>query len=256
MNPLASLGPEEILTHPIPSPNHDSLPKLATATGRGAWYVPHSYYTGNPRMIASEETDPKQAWALRSWKYELSYNRFKGGMILDSFVLGDAFDRSLRGFQDFAGGGSFVDGKLGPGTARRLLASIIGTAELTEYLEPHLLYRLVSLESGFDLGAEGYVDPRDTGPVQANLALSGLNVNQAIRPHFVLPWAARHLRSARDTFQDREAAIASWNCGLGGARWWVDNGKPTSGGPTWFPNLAERATRYVQLIDAQPVSTS
>lgn len=189
-------------------------------------------------------------WALRSWKYELLYNGFRGEIVLDSPVLGDAADRQIRAFQAHAG--LREDGVIGPATGRALLTRRgIDTARDFGASSGDVL-GILAHESSFDIGAIGVEDNGDRGVTQAHCFPEGPSLSQAIRPAPALRRLASHLTEMRLEY-DADTAVVSWNVGSGAAGWWHDQGKPTSGSPSWWPysDLGARCTAYLTAVRSQ-----
>jgi hypothetical protein len=219
-------------------------------THKGAWFLPGFYRTA-PALVGTngeslESDSDNLGWACFSWKYELVYNGFRGKMLLDTMTLGDAAGTQIAAFQ--ASKGLKADRAIGPRTGKALLEKRIRDNEAAYKLTSGDLFRVVAQESGFDLGAIGWVDQLDRGCTQKHIYAGGsVTLSQAIRPAFAMPRLASQLQRVGEAL-DREAALASWNCGEGGAEWWFRNGKPSTGGPTWFPGLGERATAYLAAL--------
>lgn len=187
-------------------------------------------------------------WTLRSWKYELAYNGYHGAMILDTPATGEAFATEVRAFQHDSGIG--VDGVIGPVTGAKLLHKRIGRVAAQYAVPPEDVYGIVRHESAYDLGAIGYADHDDRGATQKHIFASGsVNLSQAIRPALAIPRLAAQLQRLGKEW-DSEAAVVSWNIGEGGAEWWFEAGKPTTGSPSWWTSgdLAARATAYLAAV--------
>lgn len=219
---------------------------------KGAWFL--GGYTGNPPMRGTNGTSLNVAsdnlgWALVGWKHELAYNGFIGGAVLDTPVLGDAAYKQIMAFQK--ANGIVADGDIGPRTGKALLRKRIFAAQAKEVIPDNLLCKLVAQESGFDIGAIGYVDTRDRGPVQMHLGYVGsVSLDKAIRPEISIPFCAATLRSRADYYKDWDVAVASWNVGFAGGDYWKKSGKLASGGrpDLGLDNLYERATAYVTAV--------
>lgn len=222
-----------------------------TITKRGAWWVDGGSYRKGLEGTLGEDVDVQSdtlGWALRSLKYELAYNGFAGGMILDSPLLGDAADKSIRAFQTARQ--LVVDGKAGQRTLARLLEKRCKAAEGKYLLEPDICLRIVGHESSFDIGAIGSVDYLDRGCTQKHIFAGGsVNLSQATRPALAIPRLAAQLARLRDLF-DLDTAVASWNVGEGGAEWWHDAGKPAHGSPSWWTagDLSARIVAYLEAV--------
>lgn len=222
----------------------------ATTANVGAWFL-GGYRHGMMGTLGESLSLAAQdnlGWALRSWKYELAYNGYRDRMILDNPVLGDAAVRQVVEFQ--RSHGLAADGVIGPRTGRELLQRRIATASASYGVSSRDVDGIVRHESGYDLGAIGYVDHDDRGATQKHIYAGGsVNLSQAIRPALAIPRLASQLqRVAREW--DEDTAVASWNVGEGGAEWWYTAGKPDSGSPPWWTSgdLAARATAYVAAV--------
>jgi putative peptidoglycan binding protein len=228
---------------------------------RGAWLKGHYQRGLSGTLGESMDSDSDNlGWTLRSWKYELDYNGFRGRMVLDEPSFGDAMDHEVRAFQDKQG--LIVDGILGPATGRALLQQRTFSVVANMWRPPGLLDQclrdtrgIIQHESAYDVGAIGYVDSGDRGCTQVHVYTSSgpsINLSQAIRPALAIPrLVAQLVRLTHD--YDADAAVVSWNCGEGGAQWWYENGKPTTGSPSWWPGpepLGQRATEYLAAVRA------
>lgn len=190
-------------------------------------------------------------WTLRSWKYELLYNGFRGSMVLDSPVFGEAADLMIRAFQAHEGLLQ-VDGVIGPATGRALLWRRMNDTSHDFGVPLGDIVGIVGHESSFDIGAIGERDNSDRGPTQSHCYPSGPSLSQGIRPALALRRLASHLTQMRIAYDD-DTAVVSWNVGDGGAGWWHDQGKPSAGSPSWWPyeDLGARCTSYLAAVRAQ-----
>lgn len=215
----------------------------------GAWFVVYRKGLAGTLGESLDLADRDNlGWALRSWKYELDYNGYRGAMVLDTAALGDAASAEIRAFQDEHG--LAADGIIGPATGRQLLGKRIRGVASGYGVAYAALDGIVAHESGYDLGAIGSVDHGDRGLTQQHIYPTGsITLSQAIRPASALPRLAAQLKRLAWEW-DEDAAIASWNIGEGGAEWWWKQGKPASGSPSWwtFGDLAARATAYVAAV--------
>jgi hypothetical protein len=220
---------------------------------KGAWYF-GGYKIGMAGTLGQDvnmESDTV-GWAIRSWKYELLYNGFRGKMVLDLPSFGDAMRTQVRLFQ--ASVEIADDGVIGRTTAKALLAKRTKDAAVAFKAPVATVRGIIDLESAWDCGAIGYVDPLDRGLVQKHLYPGGgVTLSQAVRPAWSVPYLSAHLaRVAKE--MDDEAAVASWNIGEGGAEWWFEQGKPNSGSPSWWgggTDMSERAWEYIDLVRAR-----
>ncbi len=212
----------------------------------GAWDLP-AYV----KPVAGVADDPL-GMAIIAIKMELIYNGFGAGVAETIPKIGRNADREIRKFQTQQA--ISVDGVVGPQTALRLFRRRCRDLDTKYTMQPNLLSQLKTLESANDPGAVGVSDHDDHGLVQINTRIhTTITVPQAHSPSFALPYAAAALTQFYVVHRDWDAAAASWNCGTGGAADWLGMNKPKTGGPAWFPNLYERATRYVSLLHQQPV---
>jgi Putative peptidoglycan binding domain/Transglycosylase SLT domain len=190
------------------------------------------------------------AYAIVALKYELDYNGLGTGLTLDGTTFGVTMAQQVEAFQ--ASRGLTADGVVGPSTAKRLFAKRMAALEASYGIEPGLICKAVSLESACDPGAVGVVDPADHGLVQINAtAHPEVSLQQAFTPSFALAYYARTVAAVYAKTHDWDCAVAAWNVGGGGADSWCGLHKPSTGGPSWFPDLFSRATEYVALVKEQ-----
>jgi Putative peptidoglycan binding domain len=187
---------------------------------------------------------------VKAVKRELDYNGFNLGMDLSNNAFGIAVKHSAIAFQQ--ANGLTADGVVGPLTAHELFRK--RCALLTSTAGIHgSVFQVASLESAMDPWAYGFVDPDDHGLVQINLRVHPtISLKQALDPAYCLSYCGRALQSVFDVTGDIDVAVASWNVGVGGAKEWLAAGKPATGGTSDFPDLYNRATRYVSLVQTQP----
>lgn len=183
-------------------------------------------------------------------KRELVYNGHQVASP-DTPRIGGSADTAIRQYQ--RDHGLEVDGVVGPHTAHVLWHKRIQAAQGTSHVPDDLACKLIHLESADDPGAIGYVDPQDYGLAQIHMPFHPeITVAMAFDPAFSIPYVARSLAGfAVAHGGDWEAAVASWNVGTAGAASWLGLHKPATGGPSWFPDLFSRATRYVALVQSQ-----
>lgn len=210
----------------------------------GAWTQNyHKGETGSPGSPL--------AYAIVALKYELDFNGYGAGLTLNGTTFGVTMDQQTRAWQEAAG--IAVDGVIGPATARRLFARRFDQIERDLSIPDHLVCKVCSLESAVDPGAVGVSDPHDHGLVQINaLAHPEVTLQEAFFPSFSLAYLGRTLATVYSKLHDWDCAVAAWNVGGGGASDWCAMHKPSTGGPSWFPDLFARATRYVSLVKGQP----
>jgi len=222
---------------------------------RGAWFIGGGTYTPILRGTNGQDLESDSdnlGWACFAWKYALVKNGFRGEMVLDSPVLGDAARTQIKNFQKAHS--LAVDGSIGPHTGERLLRIYFQEAEQNAFEMPAGTYwQIGAQESNFDLGAIGWSDTNDRGPVQTHIyvvnGVPNLTLSQAIRPAYSIPRLGAQISRMRENF-DLDTAVASWNVGEGGAEWWYKAGKPISGSPSWwdeekYGSLAARCWKYI-----------
>lgn len=226
-------------------------------TYKGAWYL-HGYKAPLEGTLGNGLASDSDmlGWAVRSWKYALYKNGYRGAMVLDTPVLGDAARHQIIKFQQAHGLGA--DGIIGPHTGERLLRVYFQEEEHRYHLPVGLCWQIAAQESGFDLGAVGSQDSNDRGVVQLHIYVVGgvpnLTIAQAVRPAYaVARCAAQMARIAAACDGDYDTAVVSWNCGEGGAEWWHAAGKPAEGSPGWwdeakYGSLAARCWRYLHDV--------
>lgn len=191
------------------------------------------------------------AYGLLALKRELAYNGCGQGLVLDIPVFGDAMRARTREWQERMT--IHADGVIGPGTARSLFRKRVHDGELQYRIPYQYICKQISLESAWDPGATGSVDPRDRGLVQINAgAHPEVSDAEAFDPAFAIPWSAKVLRGHYDELRDWDAALAAHNIGLYYARKWLAAGKPASGVLTATgKDMAVIATKYVALITSR-----
>lgn len=229
--------------------------------GSGAWYLPDFYHGFPPQRASDFEGKvarngvPYNAqvigFAMVALKKELAYNGFKGGMVLDNYVLGDAANKQIRAFQAF----KFLDadGQLGPRTAKDLFRKRVKEIQAVKGIPDDLLCKMTGLESGWDPGAIGRVDNNDHGLVQINApSHPDISIEEAIDPQFCLNWAANSMASNYTKLKDWDGVLAAHNLGNYYAGKWVAAGKPASGGTQVARgDVYTLATQYVALVRRQ-----
>lgn len=226
-------------------------------TYKGAWYLPGGGYKAVLRGELGNDLASDAAmlgWACRSWKYALHKQGYTGSMILDAPYFGDAARHQVVLFQQHEGLGA--DGIIGPRTGERLLRAYYQQAEHVEGLPPGTVWQIGAQESNHDLGAIGWADSNDRGPVQTHIyvrnGVPNLTLGQCVRPAYAVPRCAAQVRRMADDWGgDIEVGVASWNAGEGGAAWWASEGKPTDGSPSWwdeakYGSLAVRCWKYIE----------
>jgi hypothetical protein len=198
---------------------------------RGAW----SQFYKSP--MAGHNDD--EGWAILSLKGELAYNGFRGLMNLKTQTFGRGTEQATWRFQHANSDCGKPDGVIGPMTAMVLWRKRKLAVEKRYGIPDNWLAKQITHESANDPAARGYVDPRDRGLSQiSSLHHPEVSDKQAFTASYSMPWHGEMLAQAAKLFYgDWEAAVVSWNLGLGGARTWVLDGKPqTRGGmtsPAW-----------------------
>ena len=212
----------------------------------GAW---SSYYqlgsgTRGTTVPTSPDTAVMEAYAVLGIKTELSYTgNAVSGLNLKTYYFGIGAEHSTKRFQKQAS--LQVDGVVGPHTAKALFLPRSSWVEVHNGIPNQLLSRIISLESGWDPGAIGSLDPLDHGLLQINLHFHpDVSEAQAATPSFSIPWGGKQLAAAYGSFGDWDATVASWNVGYVAARNWLNAGKPADG---------STAATYVKLVKAQQV---
>jgi len=228
-------------------PRHDEFSLNRTiATGNkgplsGAW---SSYYKfGDTAALGTP-----RAYGIIAIKKELIYLGSKRAIDIRLAYFGDAVRNAVKGFQ--SSHGLEADGVVGPATARQLFKTRIFQAELDFGIPDHLSFKQISLESGFDPGATGNVDPKDRGLCQINgTAHPDVTDDKAFDPSFAIPWAVKYLKDGIDALGDIDAGLASYNVGRFYAKKWLEAGKPDSGLYTvGGKDYAAICTNYVNLV--------
>lgn len=127
-----------------------------------------------------------------------------------------------------------VDGVVGPFTCQALFKPLAVSAakSLGDTAHEAMLVQMTCgtlfLESTYDPGAVGVVDPQDLGVGQINgPAHPEISVDQRLNPLSTIPWMVKFIAGNLATMgYSEEDAIASYNLGIGGARSWIKAGRP------------------------------
>lgn len=167
-------------------------------------------------------------------------------------TLGDATANRIGEFQRQAG--LKPDEVIGPTTAKAMFKPRILDIEAEKGIPDNYLGKQTSLESGFDPGATGSVDPRDRGLNQINFGAHPDVVDaEAFDPAFSLNWSGDFLLGNRTRVGgDWDGALAAHNIGWFYAKKWVEAGKPASGLLTSAgKDYAVIATTYIKLLKSR-----
>jgi hypothetical protein len=206
-----------------------------------AWTYKHGWVATTDRQVAG----------LHAVKAGLISSGYGHGVDLSVKAFGDAATRQTREFQK--ANGLYVDGDLGPTTARHLWRHYVNAAEMSFQIPDHWLGKMCTLESNNDPVAEGTVDPEDEGLLQIHRPFHPeLTLAEVWSPAFIVPWAANVLQRSKVSLRYWTAAVASWNIGLTFARQWSAAGFAVKGGPQLGgEDSFARAARYVTLVSEQ-----
>lgn len=246
-------------------------------TGRGAWSV--QGIGGTLEYGADGSTRPGPYYALAigdtpkvgsgGWKaasvneravhgavlaYQRALNRQLGGLPgFDVIVVDGVYGEATRDavfrwqkrqpkFRDIS-----VWGGIGPSTSKWLLMPTLRTWVADE-LEA-VVCGLVTQESGWDVGAVGFVDDDDIGLGQINgPANPDLTERERLRPSVAFPYVQHRVEVGLENFDGNlRDAVASYNLGFGGANSWIKAGRPDMWQPT--PGATPRNVRtYIDFI--------
>lgn len=192
-----------------------------------------------------------RAYGIIALKKELLYLGSTRAIVPTMPSFGDAVRNAVKDFQ--RSHGLTADGVVGPRTARAMFRTRIFQAELDRSVPDHLSFKQIDLESGFDPGATGSVDPKDRGLCQINFtAHPDITDDKAFDPSFAVPWAADYLMDAIEALHDVDAGLAAYNVGRFYAKKWLDAGKPASGLMTvGGKDYAAICTNYVKLVKSR-----
>ena len=237
----------------------DPTPPTAPTNGLGAWYKHQNHYyyqEGDGKLPAVPgDIDVFVNNAVSGIKAALQYAGF-GNLNLNNGYFGKAMKRQVKAFQASAFNldTSQVDGIVGPNTAKKLLEIIAKDVQNHSAIPSNLLIKLISEESNFDPGAQGFATPQDRGANQISLFYHPDVTNaQAMNPVFSIPYGGRLLVSAYSSIKDWDGAIASYNIGMVRATDWVKAGKPLNGMFAGNFDYAAQATMYVSRVKSQSV---
>jgi len=218
--------------------------------GRGAWSSiggtlnydgdrPGPYYilaTGDARQVGSRVVDANSdAVHVAVREYQQALRRRLGVSLADDGVFGPVTSRVVKDFQRLAG--ETADGAIGPKTSKSLIFPDIRTKVNSmrniypkfDEITPRIVCGYFVTESNFDVGAVGYQDEHDRGPVQINAqAHPEWTDEERQDPILCAGFVFGYLRSAlqADGIETIDDAILSYNLGVGGTRTWIRAGRP------------------------------
>lgn len=253
-----------VLTYPLRNQGRGSFPLSGTGgTINGAGDKPGRFYrapgSGAPKDLLMPGLIGFRAHRDNAECSINHYAVYRAVMFLQaSFgekvdgILGPKTDAKVKAWQERQG--LKADGIYGPASARRLLTPLVERSAQIVHPEwasdlAKIMRGTVSYESGWDHGAVGIQDPRDIGIAQAHLPVHpNLSVDDALDPQRALAWMARFIDYNLDAMKHNvEDAVAAYNLGVGGARTWIEAGRPQF----WTPvgSTTERDMhKYVQTI--------
>lgn len=174
--------------------------------GVGAWQKPATYQLTTP-MLGS--TAGRVRYAVQNIQAELTAQGFPCG-IADGW-FGKATSNAVKAFQSARG--LVADGQFGPKSARALFSPIAQWWETMIYIPDNLVRGQISLESGWDPGAQGLYDGRDRGLAQIN-SYWHPEVTDAMAYgdcKYCIMFVAGSLFRAYDSLKNWDAAIANHN---------------------------------------------
>jgi hypothetical protein len=194
--------------------------------------------------------DP-QGLGILALKTLLSKQKCGRGLDMTTQHFGSTMEQRVRDFQEKEGRLQ-VDGVVGPKTAAALLLAPKTRAEAIAKIPNRLVARVIDVESANDPGAFViHADSVDRGLGQINSKQRpDVTDEQAYDPYFVVGYLARDLSEAEAILSDWDAAVVSWNVGVGGARKWLKEGKPMHLMEGDF-DLGATASQYLLLVQEQ-----
>lgn len=205
-------------------------------SGLGAWYTYYQKGSGAlPTLTQPTLEQQLVASACLSIKNELVYRGYAASVTGPK--IGRRAEASIKQFQsehtvrlsDGTEAQLTADGVVGPLTAQALYrARFVLVSRKSGFPVPDIIGKIVSHESLFDPGAQGYVDPDDFGLGQINFVFHPMTTHdQAASGDFTAAFISRELSSAYGVLKDFDAAIAAYNVGTFPAQQWLDAGKPS-----------------------------
>lgn len=188
--------------------------------------------------------------------YQKALNKAQGSKLLVDGLYGTSTTRVMTEYQQkmvVKDPTVVVWGGIGPETSKMLLYPILSET-FTKYntnsrLTAIIVSGIINQESNWDAGAVGYVDDNDVGLAQINSkAHPEFTFEQRLQPEvcfkFVIDYMDDSLKLLDNNIRD---SIASYNLGVGGARKWIQAGRPAIWKPT--PTSAPRNVKaYIDTI--------
>ena len=165
---------------------------------------------------------PRISYVVKSIQTELNHNGATPLLDVDG-VFGPLTEAAVVHYQKVKT--LQADGIVGPETARSLCQlRCKGISTQLGLPLSGVLAGVIRVESSYDFGATGWVDPRDRGLAQINSgAHPTVTDAQAFDSSFSIMWAGKYLQSTFAHFSDPECAIAAYNLGYSGASLWCAN---------------------------------
>lgn len=227
--------------------------------GRGAWPVSGAggtkkyrdstqpgpyYYLGSGKLNPS--TNPDNGAVRGAVKaYQRALNRRLGlanAIIVDG-IFGTQTEWAVTKFQTTREL-TPIWGGIGPETSKAILYPDLVRLVLSSdtNVTEEVVSGIIRHESNWDAGAVGYIDPSDLGLAQINgVAHPELSDSERLMPYTAFNFVINYLDNALDSLNGNlRDAIASYNLGLGGARRWIDQGRPE-----WYTPQGSTTARNV-----------
>ena len=187
----------------------------------GSWTT--DYQLEDPMLGSQKSANmPRINYVVKSIQTELNHNGASPPLDVDG-IFGPLTQAAVVHYQKMKL--LLADGVVGPETARSLCQLRCSGIEAQLGLPiKGVLAGLIRVESSYDFGATGWVDPHDRGLAQINsVAHPTVTDAQAFDSAYSIMWAGRDLQGAFKLFPDIECAIASYNLGTNGAILWCVN---------------------------------